>query len=196
MTRHHLYSYVSVGNRKRRRNHKRSIIKYITREKYSRNTSTPFEIFTLVLTIAIGYDLIKCFTKLISSDIIPVLPIIQISVVAVANKIITLDTKRTDPATLYGLATPLAGLGVAFYLFKETTTLKMRNSAGKPVFLFVDFVHFCRSKLKVRARLGVFNRNYFFTTKAGINAGFCRETKGDFILCCLFGHLCCHLIHL
>lgn len=81
--------------------------------------SALFEIFTLVLVIAIGYELIKSFNKLISSDIIPVLPIIQISVIAIANKIITLDTKHTDSGILFGLAAILAGLGVAFYLLKD-----------------------------------------------------------------------------
>ena len=81
--------------------------------------SALFEIFTLVLIVAIGYELIKSFNKLITSDVIPVMPIIQISVIAVANKIITLDTKHTEPSILFGLAAILIGLGIAFYLLKD-----------------------------------------------------------------------------
>jgi uncharacterized membrane protein (DUF373 family) len=90
------------------------------------NTSFPsldiaalFEIFTLVLIIGIGYQLIKSFVKSISSNVIPVLPVLQISAIAVANKIITLDIKTADPHILYGLATLLVSLGIAFYFLKD-----------------------------------------------------------------------------
>jgi uncharacterized membrane protein (DUF373 family) len=78
-----------------------------------------FEIFTLVLVIGIGYQLIKSFVKSISSNVIPVLPVLQISAIAVANKIITLDIKNVDSHILYGLATLLVSLGVAFYFLKD-----------------------------------------------------------------------------
>jgi uncharacterized membrane protein (DUF373 family) len=81
--------------------------------------SALFEIFTLILIIGIGYQLIKSFIKLISSNVIPVLPVLQISAIAVANKIITLDIKTADPHILYGLAALLVSLGIAFYFLKD-----------------------------------------------------------------------------
>lgn len=75
-----------------------------------------FDIFSLVLIIAIGYELVKSLLIIISSEAIPSLPIVQIAIIAVANKIITLDVKHTDVNLLYGLAALIAGLGLTYFL--------------------------------------------------------------------------------
>ena len=82
------------------------------------DVSTLFEVFNLVLIIAIGYELIRSLLLIISSDIVPTLPIIQIALIAVSNKIITLDIKQTDVNTLIGLALLIAALAVAHFLLK------------------------------------------------------------------------------
>ena len=82
------------------------------------DVSTLFEVFNLILIIAIGYELIKSLLLIISSDIIPTVPIIQIAIIAVSNKIITLDIKQTDVNTLIGLALLIASLGLALFLLK------------------------------------------------------------------------------
>jgi uncharacterized membrane protein (DUF373 family) len=40
---------------------------------------------------------------------------VQIAIIAVANKIITLDIKHTDAITLFGLAALMTGLGLVYY---------------------------------------------------------------------------------
>ncbi len=80
--------------------------------------ATLFEGFSLVLIIAIGYELIKSLLLIISSQSIPSFPIIQIAIIAVANKIITLDIKHTEPLILFGLAALIAGLGLAYFFHK------------------------------------------------------------------------------
>ena len=82
------------------------------------DVSTLFEVFNLILIIAIGYELIKSLLIIISSDTVPTVPIIQIAIIAVSNKIITLDIKQTDVNTLIGLALLIAALGVAHFLLK------------------------------------------------------------------------------
>ena len=74
-----------------------------------------FEIFNLVLIIAVGYELVKSLSIIISSDVIPTRLIIQIAIIAIANKIITLDMKNVKTEMLYGMASILIGLGAAFY---------------------------------------------------------------------------------
>ncbi|MBC7486666.1 MAG: phosphate-starvation-inducible PsiE family protein [Cytophagaceae bacterium] len=54
-----------------------------------------FDIFDLILIIVVGYELTKSLILIISSDRIPIIPIVQIAMIAVANKIITLDIKYT-----------------------------------------------------------------------------------------------------
>lgn len=77
-----------------------------------------FDIFNLVLIIAVGYELIKSLILIISSDTIPSAPIIQIAIIAVANKIITLDAKHTEPNMVIGLAVLIAALGFTHFLLK------------------------------------------------------------------------------
>jgi len=74
-----------------------------------------FESFNLVLINAVGYELVKSLSIIISSDVIPTRLIIQIAIIAVANKIITLDLKNVKTEMLYGMASILVGLGAAFY---------------------------------------------------------------------------------
>lgn len=90
--------------------------------------STPFfilldvtdllSIFNLVLIIAVGYELIKSLVLIITSEETPTVPIVQIAIVAVANKIITLDLKHSDPNMIIGLALLISGLGLAHFLLK------------------------------------------------------------------------------
>jgi uncharacterized membrane protein (DUF373 family) len=75
-------------------------------------------IFNLVLIIAVGYELIKSLVLIITSEEIPTVPIVQIAIVAVANKIITLDLKHSDPNMIIGLALLISGLGLAHFLLK------------------------------------------------------------------------------
>lgn len=82
------------------------------------DVSTLFEVFNLILIIAIGYELVRSLILIISSDTIPTIPILQIAIIAVSNKIITLDIKQTNVYTLIGLAALIASLGFAYFLMK------------------------------------------------------------------------------
>ena len=77
-----------------------------------------FDIFNLALIIAVGYELIKSLILIISADTIPTVPIIEIAIIAVANKIITLDTKHTESNMVIGLAVMIASLGLTHFLLK------------------------------------------------------------------------------
>ena len=77
--------------------------------------ATLFDVFSLILIIAIGYELVKSLLIIISSQTIPSFSIVQIAIIAVANKIITLDIKHTDAITLFGLAALMTGLGLVYY---------------------------------------------------------------------------------
>lgn len=74
-----------------------------------------YEIFSSALIIAIGYELIKSIIIIITSDEIPALPIVKIAIIAVANKVITLDMKDISHLTILGLAALLIGLAMIYY---------------------------------------------------------------------------------
>ena len=104
-------------------------VKIINHPYFLVDVSTLFEVFNLILVIAIGYELIRSLILIISSDTVPTIPIIQIAIIAVANKIITLDIKQTNVNILIGLALLIAALGLAYFLMKfhKTTVNDSEN---------------------------------------------------------------------
>lgn len=86
------------------------------------DVSTLFEVFNLILIIAVGYELIKALLLIISSNTIPTAQIIEISIIAISTKIITLDIKQTNSNVIISLAILIAALGLAYFLLKYCKT--------------------------------------------------------------------------
>ena len=82
------------------------------------DVSSLFEVFNLILVIAVGYELIKALLLIISSNTIPTVQIIEISIIAISTKIITLDVKQTNSNVIISLALLIAALGLAYFLLK------------------------------------------------------------------------------
>lgn len=82
------------------------------------DVSSLFEVFNLILVIAVGYELIKALILIISSNTIPTVQIIEISIIAISTKIITLDVKQTNSNVIISLASLIAALGLAYFLLK------------------------------------------------------------------------------
>ena len=95
-------------------------LKIIDHPYFLVDVTTLFEVFNLILVLAIGYELIRSLILIISSDTVPTIPIIQIAIIAVSNKIITLDIKQTNVNILIGLALLIAALGLAHFLLKNS----------------------------------------------------------------------------
>ena len=74
-------------------------------------------IFSVLLNILIGYELFKSISIIIKSDVIPVAEIIMVAGIAVANKIITLDSTKTDPMKVLALGAIIVALGISYYFF-------------------------------------------------------------------------------
>ena len=79
---------------------------------YSLDVLQFFTVLKLSLIIVVGYELIKSMLYIINSDSIPVTPIINIAIIAMANKIITLDFHDLDAGTIAGIALIMIGLGL------------------------------------------------------------------------------------
>lgn len=80
--------------------------------------NTIYNTFELIVIIIIGFELFKALHIVVCSDSIPSIPIIQIAIIAVANKIIASDYKDVDPQILYGLSTLMIALGIAHFFMK------------------------------------------------------------------------------
>jgi len=80
------------------------------------------EVFQSILIIVIGYELFKALHIVVNSRAIPDLPIIQIAIIALANKIIALDVLNNDYRIMIGLASILIALAVTNYFLKAKKT--------------------------------------------------------------------------
>ncbi len=78
-----------------------------------------FSIYEKILIIVVGYELVKSIVIIIHSNKIPFIEILQIAVIAVANKVITLDLHKTDFYTMIGLASIIISIGLAYFLFNR-----------------------------------------------------------------------------
>ncbi len=77
-----------------------------------------FEGFGLVLIILIGLELLKILKLFLVEDKIKPGIIVEIAVIALCNKIITLDTKQTSGDVLLGIAAILVGLSIGYFVFR------------------------------------------------------------------------------
>jgi len=78
--------------------------------------------FQSILVIVIGYELFKALHIVVNSKAIPDLPIVQIAIIALANKIIALDVLVDDYKIMLALAAILIALAISHYLLKAKKT--------------------------------------------------------------------------
>jgi uncharacterized membrane protein (DUF373 family) len=85
-----------------------------------------YGVFKLVLIIVVGYELIKSILIILESDTIPARTILSIALIAIANKVITLDISHADPIILFGLASLVVCFaGAVFFIYKTETKDKI-----------------------------------------------------------------------
>jgi uncharacterized membrane protein (DUF373 family) len=89
-----------------------------------------YEIFSMVLVIAVGYELIKSFTIIIASDKLPTTLIIEVAIIALCNKIITLNFKDISYVYLLSTSALIIALGAAFYLVRMKKNLADEEEEG------------------------------------------------------------------
>lgn len=87
-----------------------------------------YNVFKLGLIIVVGYELIKSLLIIINSDSIPSKTILNIAIIAVANKIITLDLSHTGFESVLALAALALALGVGNYFLKEDIIKKDKEA--------------------------------------------------------------------
>ena len=94
---------------------------------YMLDVNDLYGIFKLSLIILIGYELIKSLLIIISSHSIPSKTILNIAIIAVANRIITLDISHTEYTTVLALAALAIALGVSNYFLKNDLNENLKS---------------------------------------------------------------------
>ena len=79
-----------------------------------------FDMFSIFLIVLVGLELLRSVKSyFVHGEIKPEI-VIQAAIIAVGNKLITLDIKHISSELLMGLAAVLVGLAVLYYIVKKT----------------------------------------------------------------------------
>jgi uncharacterized membrane protein (DUF373 family) len=81
------------------------------------------DIFSLFLLVLIGIEFFETILAYLRDNVIHVEVIIMVAVIAVARKIIILDTNDITELQLLGLALLMASLGAAYFLVRRSNGL-------------------------------------------------------------------------
>ena len=83
------------------------------------NVKDLYLIFSQLLIIIVGYELFKSMYLILNNEKIPVKSIIKVAIIALGNKVITLDLKLAKFEELIGVAALIAALGLAYFFFNK-----------------------------------------------------------------------------
>lgn len=95
------------------------------------DTRVLFDIFGLFLVILIGIELLKSMMLFLGEDRVNPELVAEVAIIALCNKIITLDLKDVPGATLLGVAAMLIGLAAAYFVFRKMNSERNPNEMPK-----------------------------------------------------------------
>jgi len=87
--------------------------------------------FSIILIVIVGYELFRSMTIILEQRKIPVKEIMEIAMIALANKVVTLDLHATDMQSMIGLGVIIVSLGVAYFTFSRFQTAGDQKTADK-----------------------------------------------------------------
>jgi uncharacterized membrane protein (DUF373 family) len=85
------------------------------------NVEDLYSVFSVILIIIVGYETLKSMNLLLHHNKIPVKSILQIAMIALANKVITLNIKNVTLDVMIGIAILITSIGVAFFFFSKSS---------------------------------------------------------------------------
>jgi uncharacterized membrane protein (DUF373 family) len=89
------------------------------------------EIFGLFLLVLIGIELFETMEIYVRENVVHTEVVFAVALIAVARKVIILDIKKIESATLLGLATVILALSVGYYLILRAKP-HMNGGKGGP----------------------------------------------------------------
>jgi uncharacterized membrane protein (DUF373 family) len=88
------------------------------------------ELFGLFLLILIGLELLETTRAYLRSHVVHLEVVLEVALIALARKVIVLDTAKEGGVTVLGLAALALALAVAFYLQRRAKKRAERPEAG------------------------------------------------------------------
>lgn len=87
--------------------------------KFIIDASGLMDLFSLLLVLLIGLELLETVKAYLKEDIVHVEFIILVAIIAIARKVIVWDFKKYSYEELLSLAAMIVGLGITYYLIKK-----------------------------------------------------------------------------
>ncbi len=78
-----------------------------------------FEAFGLFVVILIGLELLRSMILFVREERIQPAIVVEVAIIALCNKVITLDLSKTNGLTLLGIAGVLVGLGATYLALRH-----------------------------------------------------------------------------
>lgn len=80
------------------------------------------DIFSFFLLVLIGVELLETIKAYFDEHVVHAEVVLEVAMIAIARKVITLDVKDYPSLTLVGIAAIVVALAVAFYFVRRTAT--------------------------------------------------------------------------
>jgi len=78
-----------------------------------------FEIFGFFLLLLIGVELLETIKAYLSEGVVHSEIVLEVALIAIARKVITLDLKAYDSMTLIGIAALIVAIAIAYFLIRR-----------------------------------------------------------------------------
>lgn len=88
------------------------------------------DIFAFVLLILIGIELLETIKAYLTEHVVHVEIVLEVALIAIARKVIILDTEKYPPLTLLAIAALILTLALGFYLERHGRLLGRRRAAS------------------------------------------------------------------
>jgi uncharacterized membrane protein (DUF373 family) len=86
------------------------------------------QIFGLFLLVLIGIELFETMEIYIKENVVHVEVVFTVALIAIARKVIILDVKKMESATLLGIAAIILALSIGYYLIYKALPAKKREA--------------------------------------------------------------------
>jgi uncharacterized membrane protein (DUF373 family) len=96
------------------------LIEIATAPRFLVEVNRLFESFALFLVIVIGLELLKSIKSYLEQGSINPSFVIEVAIIALGNKLITLDLKHVAPELLMGMAAIFFGLAATYFVLKKS----------------------------------------------------------------------------
>ena len=78
-----------------------------------------FEIFGFFLILLIGVELLETIKAYLSENVVHSEIVLEVALIAISRKVITLDVKEYEPLALLGIAALIATIALAYFFIKK-----------------------------------------------------------------------------